>query len=200
MDSFKKTIDQLFSDLQKSNDVERRSIIIQLNAIRKILVQQNENVEYIDDILRQAEIFIKQKEREIKSEKRQIKRNKREALKNIPLNDADLSPFLEMHYPGYNFMGPGTNIKERLLLQLDKSGKVPDFLPVDILDYVAVNHDMFYMTEDPLIRAIGDAWMLDEIKKPEYDVIPQIKLKIVEKAIKTMFAYHIFESNLFYIY
>lgn len=66
----------------------------------------------------------------------------------------------EIHFPGYNYMGPGTHVLERI-----KNG----ISPVNSLDMVAKKHDIEYATgTDPItadIRAIARTMPISNIDK-----------------------------------
>ena len=59
-------------------------------------------------------------------------------------------PF-ELHLPGHNFTGPGTNLKKRLK---DPYGNPPDFTPqpwskpINRVDEAAMNHDICYLQNE----------------------------------------------------
>ena len=70
-------------------------------------------------------------------------------------------PF-EMHYPGHNFLGPGTKLNKRL-----NEDQTPESwsVPVDSDDAVAYRHDLCYLkNKDRKTRnAVCDKNMLDEL-------------------------------------
>lgn len=76
----------------------------------------------------------------------------------------------EMHLPGYNYAGPGTKLKDRLL----KGDK-----PINKLDAAAQKHDMVYaIFKDKKDRHVADKVLEEEANKIKND--PNSKLQ--EKA------------------
>lgn len=70
----------------------------------------------------------------------------------------------EMHIPGMNFCGPGTN----LLDQLEADGITPksNSKPVDRVDEAALWHYLFYNTHTSAReRCVADANMIKELRK-----------------------------------
>ena len=63
----------------------------------------------------------------------------------------------EIHPPGYQYLGPGTNFGKRI------TGSFRESLPASILDALAMKHDMFYMSQDPLARQKADLTMIKDI-------------------------------------
>ena len=74
-----------------------------------------------------------------------------------------LLPF-EKHFPGCNYLGPGTNLEKKL----DKVGRPREqrFEPVDRVDEAALKHDIAY-TRYPNLRELlpADKDMIAEIKQ-----------------------------------
>jgi len=63
----------------------------------------------------------------------------------------------EIHPPGYQYLGPGTNFGKRI------TGSFRESLPASMLDALAMKHDMFYMSQDPLARQKADLTMIKDI-------------------------------------
>ena len=76
------------------------------------------------------------------------------AINNLPF---------EMHLPGHNFTGPGTNLKKRLNPELTpkKWSK-----PINRVDRDAYQHDLCYLENDDTATrdAVSDKNMLKELK------------------------------------
>jgi len=85
----------------------------------------------------------------------------------------------EMHIPGMNFAGPGTNLNQRLM----PSGKYHDWSkPVDRVDDAAYHHDLAYQKfSDTPNRNIADTAML---KQMDNIINPSIRERIERAIIK----------------
>lgn len=72
----------------------------------------------------------------------------------------DAIPF-ELHLPGHNYTGPGTDLSRRLTKDLKfRAG----FEPVNRVDWISFRHDLAYLcSKKPKNRAIADMEMLDEL-------------------------------------
>ena len=70
-----------------------------------------------------------------------IKAQKGGSLLNKAINNL---PF-EMHLPGHNFTGPGTNLKKRLNPDLTPKKRSK---PVNRVDMAAYNYDLCYLKND----------------------------------------------------
>jgi|GWRWMinimDraft_7_1066015.scaffolds.fasta_scaffold04347_2 Phospholipase A2-like domain len=69
----------------------------------------------------------------------------------------------ELHIPGMNFCGPGTNFRNRL----EEDGVTPKAWskPVDRVDEISFKHDMFYnLHKGTRERCEADADMIKELK------------------------------------
>ena len=80
----------------------------------------------------------------------------------------------ELHIPGYNYAGPGTNLTGRL------SGALGDDKrkPVNTLDYLTLLHDILYTSTKPSIRYEADRILLKDIKAVEAS-LPKAAVKAV---------------------
>jgi hypothetical protein len=70
----------------------------------------------------------------------------------------------EMHIPGMNFCGPGTNLLDRL----EADGVTPKSKskPIDRVDEAALRHDLFYNTHTSAReRCVADAKMIKELRE-----------------------------------
>jgi len=67
----------------------------------------------------------------------------------------------EMHFFNSNFIGPGTDLKQRLD---ENNNPLPHSIPVDRCDLAAMNHDIKYYDENLKNRHIYDKEMLEELK------------------------------------
>ena len=71
---------------------------------------------------------------------------------------------LEIHLPGMNFCGPGTNLIERL----EEDGRTPKAhsRPVDRVDEISLEHDLFYRAHKNIRdRCKADAHMIKRLKE-----------------------------------
>jgi hypothetical protein len=71
---------------------------------------------------------------------------------------------LEMHIPGMSFCGPGTNLTARL----ENDGKTPKkkSKPVDRIDEIALQHDLFYNEHTGAReRCAADAEMIRQVRE-----------------------------------
>lgn len=98
----------------------------------------------------------------------------------------------EYHFPGYNFLGLGTQAYERFILKKGDRANIP----INKLDYAAVHHDTYYMSYDKLIRAYADALFLDELDNINY---PMTTKKLAREAIETVMEQHL-HSTIIRIY
>jgi hypothetical protein len=64
----------------------------------------------------------------------------------------------ELHPPGFNYLGPGTNVKERI------AGEFSSSIPSSLMDAFAMKHDLYYMLKDPLARQKADNIFIEEVK------------------------------------
>lgn len=86
-------------------------------------------------------------------------------------------PSLEFHAPGYNFLGPGTNYKQRIA-RGDK--------PVDFLDACAKRHDGVYSRTDLTIKEVTDAdkTFLNCIRSKKGRISQQLMKFVLEQIFK----------------
>jgi len=63
----------------------------------------------------------------------------------------------EIHPPFMNFMGPGTEVENRLSLNYKgKKGTNNYFIPTTYSDYVSFEHDLLYWSPDNVVKAYAD--------------------------------------------
>jgi hypothetical protein len=65
----------------------------------------------------------------------------------------------QKHWPGYNYLGPGTNIE----IKLANRTRVGSIIPVNELDAIAFRHDVLYRLYDPAVRQLADNEMVEAI-------------------------------------
>jgi len=83
----------------------------------------------------------------------------------------------EMHLPGHNFTGPGTNLRKRL--NSDNSPK-PWSKPINRVDKAAYHHDLAYAKHaDSVNRIVADRKMIKELN----DIIRPTLRERVERAV-----------------
>jgi hypothetical protein len=70
----------------------------------------------------------------------------------------------EKHWPGYNYLGPGTNIESKLA----NVPGVGSIVPVNELDAIAFRHDILYRLYDPAVRQLADNEMVQAIDAMDY--------------------------------
>ena len=90
----------------------------------------------------------------------------------------------EMHIPGMNFAGPGTNLDERLT----STGAYKDWSkPVDRVDNAAYHHDLAYQHfPDTATRNVADKIMLEQMDAIKYPTIRErIERGIIKPIIST---------------
>ena len=100
---------------------------------------------------------------------------------------------LELHLPGHNFTGPGTNLKKRLR---DPYGIPPDFTPqpwskpINRVDEAAMHHDICYLqNEDKKTRnEVCDKKMLQNLNILNPTIRERIDKGIVGNIIKAKVA------------
>lgn len=69
---------------------------------------------------------------------------------------------LELHYPGYMYMGPGTHVIERIMNGKD---------PINWLDQISKNHDIDYVKANGNLLAIQKA---DEVMVKSIEVLSKV--------------------------
>ena len=80
----------------------------------------------------------------------------------------------EIHLPGYNFAGPGTQLQYRLD---DNDNPLPDSIPINKIDEIAYKHDIFYRDHNDLNdRHNADITMINELKQIQN---PSFKHKLI---------------------
>ena len=70
----------------------------------------------------------------------------------------------ELHIPGLNYCGPGTDLDKRL----EKDGRTPkpEYRPKDRVDEISLRHDLYYCDHtSQRERLIGDTIMLQELRE-----------------------------------
>ena len=85
----------------------------------------------------------------------------------------------EIHLPGMNFAGPGTNLNERLT----STGAFKDWSkPVDRVDNAAYHHDLAYLHfPDTSTRNVADKIMLEELNEIQN---PTLRERVERAVIK----------------
>ena len=91
-----------------------------------------------------------------------------------------LTDTFEMHPPPFSFMGAGTNIFNRLM-QETKTGEPS--IPINKLDTIAMLHDMYYMSKDPLARQKADDILMEQTENMTGDVVDVARFFIGTKII-----------------
>ena len=101
------------------------------------------------------------------------------AINNLPF---------EMHLPGYNFAGPGTNLVKRLNPDLTPKAFSK---PINRVDEAAMNHDICYLkNKDTKTRNnICDKKMLEDLKILNPSIRERIDKSIVANIIKAKMAF-----------
>ena len=95
-----------------------------------------------------------------------------------------LIPF-EKHLPGMNYCGPGTNLKKKLL----EDGVTPrkEYLPVDRVDEIALEHDLQYNKYDDLNHRLdADIIMVKKLKKIKNATCRETLERIIVLSIMTI--------------
>ena len=118
--------------------------------------------------------------------------------KFIKINGGNLNSIInklpfEIHLPGHNFTGPGTNLKKRLK---NPYGIPPNFnpqewsKPINRVDEAAMNHDICYLqNEDRKTRnEVCDKRMLQDLKIINPTIRERIDKTIVGNIIKAKVA------------
>jgi len=67
---------------------------------------------------------------------------------------------LQFHLPGYNFLGPGTNIDRKLASGMSKGG-----IPINRVDEIAFEHDVLYRLPGQNAHRQADVEMLQSLEK-----------------------------------
>jgi len=96
----------------------------------------------------------------------------------------------ELHYPGTNFLGPGTDIVKRIKNQV---------LPTSAIDAIALQHDINYLiaNNDAVAAARADRLALDSIKLIDYVTNPvQALLMTRGLSIRSSFNLRFYASSL----
>jgi hypothetical protein len=92
----------------------------------------------------------------------------------------------------YNYVGPGTNYERRLKGKPPKNtaffkGTSPYDVPIDYLDWQAMIHDTYYISENLRIRQLADIRFIENLKKNEpamfTDPKNNMKMKLAETLI-----------------
>jgi hypothetical protein len=75
-----------------------------------------------------------------------------------------MSDSVDLHFPGLNYCGPGTNLNERL--EADGMTPKPGYKPVDRIDEISLRHDIYYRDHPrERDRIKGDDIMLKELRE-----------------------------------
>ena len=90
------------------------------------------------------------------------KKRKEEILKRRAKRRKPPSKGREFHPAFYNWMGPGTNVGNRLSLNYKKGGNLY-FLPISTGDRMAFSHDLRYYSDSSVLREFADSMMINEI-------------------------------------
>ena len=95
-----------------------------------------------------------------------MKKRKEAILKRRAKRRTPPQTGFEFHPPGYNFVGPGTNIGSRLSLTYDPdrhaTGRLT-FLPISRGDRLAFRHDLMYYADSGVIKEVADADMIRDM-------------------------------------
>jgi hypothetical protein len=95
-----------------------------------------------------------------------MKKRKEEILRRRAKRRTPPQTGFEGHPPGYNFVGPGTNIGNRLSLNYDPdrhpTGRLT-FLPISRGDRIAFRHDLMYYADSGVIKEVADADMIRDM-------------------------------------
>ena len=89
----------------------------------------------------------------------------------------------------YNFVGAGTNLRERMSGKPPSKtvfgkGTPPYGVPVDELDWEALKHDMFYISDSPLVRRYADSEFTEELSRMK-GVTPAISKQLINLKVLT---------------
>ena len=89
----------------------------------------------------------------------------------------------------YNFVGAGTNLKKRMSGEppsktIFGKGTPPYGVPVDELDWEALKHDMFYISDSPLVRRYADSEFVEELSRMK-GVTPAVSKQLINLKVLT---------------
>lgn len=89
----------------------------------------------------------------------------------------------------YNFVGAGTNLKKRMAGEppsktIFGKGTPPYGVPVDELDWEALKHDMFYISDSPLVRRYADSEFVEELSRMK-GVTPAVSKQLINLKVLT---------------
>ena len=67
----------------------------------------------------------------------------------------------------HNYNGPGTKVEERFELDNRKQGKFPYIFPSNVLDLIALEHDILYTSPNQNIQQLADLRYVENVRNPK---------------------------------
>jgi hypothetical protein len=102
----------------------------------------------------------------------------------------------EIHPPFMNFMGPGTEVENRLSLNYKgKKGTNNYFIPTTYSDYVSFEHDLLYWSPDNVVKAYADSKFIKDTRS--FIGLAGILLQYAKRlGVENFFNYQVLQKTL----